>query len=460
MRYSKYISAIAAVGDFLILNFLFVFTFLYFRHFNPAATLQTNAVFFYFYINLAWIITIAIFKPYKIDRQSGKKYILFTYLKSVIFLLPLFLLYFQVLSFDYLSRLQIKLLFPVFLALLLAWRFSLYFMLILYRKAGYNYRNVVIVGNNETANELKSFFDQNHWAGYRFKGFFTYEPSNKKDVAGTYNNLEEYVVDHQIDEIYLISNNTDESIYKILTSIVSRHAVKIRIVPYVSHFSFMSVKLTNYDTIPVLTFQRGPLNFWYNRLIKRLFDIAFSILVVVLVLSWLSPLIFVLNLLTGDTSGLFFIQKRTGMDNKPFNLIKFRTMKKNSAAHLKQVTMEDDRVTRIGKFLRSTSIDETPQFINVLIGNMSVVGPRPHMLIHTNAYKEMVKKFMIRHTVKPGITGFAQINGYRGEIKKTKDIKERIKKDLYYIENWSFSLDLKIIFLTVVKVIKGDKAAY
>ncbi len=459
MRYSKYISAIAAIGDFLILNFLFIFTFLYFRHGEPA-TLQTNAIIFYFYINLAWVISIAIFKPYKTDRQSGKKYILFTYLKSVIFLLPLFLLYFQVLSFDYLSRLQIKLLFPVLLISLLTWRFSLYFLLILYRKAGYNFRNVVIVGNNETANELKNFFIQNHWAGYRFKGFFTFEPSNKKEVVGTYSDLERYVVSHEIDEIYLISNNIDDSIFKVITSIVSRYPVKIRIVPYVSHFSFLSVKLTNYGTIPVLTFQRGPLNFWYNRLIKRFFDVGFSLIVIVLILSWLIPLVYLLNLLSGDGASLFFIQKRTGMDNKPFSLIKFRTMKKNDEADAKQVTKNDNRITKIGKFLRCSSIDEIPQFFNVLIGNMSVVGPRPHMLFHTDIYKEMVKKFMVRHTVKPGITGYAQVNGFRGEIIKTRDIKERIKMDIYYIENWSFSLDMKIIFLTIINLLKGDKAAY
>ena len=459
MRYSKYISTIAAIGDFLILNFLFIFTYLYFRHFGQEV-LQSRALVFYLYINLAWIISISIFNPYKIDRQTGKKYILFTYLKSVIFLLPLFLLYFQILSFDYLSRLQVKLLFPIFLLLLLGWRFSLYFLLILYRKAGYNYRNVVIIGNNETANELRNFFLQNIWAGYRFKGFFTYSQSNKKDVIGTYQDIEDYIVSNQIDEIYLISNNVDKSIFKIISTIVSKHAVKIRIVPYVSNFMFMSVKLVNYDSIPVLTFQRGPLGYWYNRLLKRLFDVVFSLTIIVFVLSWLIPFIGIANILSGNRGGLFFVQKRTGMDNKPFNLIKFRTMKKNEVADKKQATKNDERVTKVGRLLRKSSVDEMPQFINVLLGNMSAVGPRPHMLNHTNEYKEMVKQFMVRHTVKPGLTGYAQVRGFRGEIKKTRDIKERIKMDLFYIENWSFSLDMKIIFLTIVSILKVDKAAY
>ncbi len=459
MRYSKYISTIAAIGDFIILNLLFNVYYCYIFHFGPVCR-QTNALIFYIYINFAWIITISIFKPYKIDRVLGKKYILFTYLKSVIFLLPLFLLYFQVLTFNYLPRYQIKYLFPVLLTALLAWRFSLYFILLLYRKAGYNYRNVVIVGNNETANELKNFFLRTPWSGYRFKGFFTFEPSNKKEVAGTYNELESFVAENMINEIYLISNEVDDSIFKIIASIVSKYAVKIRIVPYVSDFSFMSVKLVNYDSIPVLKVQRGPLSYWYNRWMKRSFDVMLSLVIIVAVLSWMIPLIALLNLLWGDKGSVFFIQQRTGLNNKPFRMVKFRTMKKNSDAHLKQATKNDDRITTTGKLLRKTSIDELPQFFNVLAGNMSVVGPRPHMLSHTDEYKELVKKFMIRHAVKPGITGYAQVRGKRGEIKRIRDIKERIKLDLYYIENWSFSLDLKIVYLTVVNILKGDKAAY
>ncbi len=459
MRYSRYLSTIAAIGDFLILNFLFSFVYCYQNKFGLPCQ-QTNAIIFYFYINIAWIITVSIFKPYKIDRVVGKKFILFTYIKSVIFLLPLFLLYFQTLSFNYFSREQIKYLFPILLTALLFWRFFLYFILAVYRKAGYNYRNVVIVGSNETANELHDYFIQTPWTGYRFKGFFTYELSNKKEVAGTYDDLEQYVSENKIDEIYLISNNIHESIFKVISSIVSRQAVKIRVVPYVSNFSFMSVKLANYGTIPVIKIQRGPLNYWYNRLLKRTFDLFLSLIIILLILSWLMPLVWIINLLTGDMGSLFFVQSRTGLDNKPFKMIKFRSMKKNDDANRKQAVKNDERITAIGKLLRKTSIDELPQFFNVLAGQMSVVGPRPHMLIHTKAYKEMVKQFMIRHSVKPGITGYAQVRGRRGEIKRTRDIKDRIKLDLYYIENWSFSLDLKIIFLTVLNIIKGDKPAY
>ncbi len=459
MRYSKYISVIAAIGDFLILNLLFNIAYCYLNKFGPSCQ-QTNAIVFYFYINFAWIITISIFKPYKLDRVLGKKYILFTYLKSVIFLFPLFLLFFQAFSFNYYSREQIKYLFPVFLATLLLWRFSLYFVLAIYRKAGYNYRNVVIVGNNETANELKNYFLKTPWSGYKFKGFITFEESNKKEVVGTYRDLEHFVVENSIDELYLISDNIHKSIYKIINSIVSKQAVKIRFVPDISNFTFMNVKLVNYDSIPVLRVQRGPLSYWYNRLLKRFFDAIFSFIIVVGVLSWFIPLVGLINLFTGNKGPVFFLQYRTGMDNKPFKMIKFRTMKQNEEANSKQAIKNDNRITTFGKLLRKTSLDELPQFINVLIGHMSIVGPRPHMLSHTEEYKELVKMFMIRHAIKPGITGYAQVRGRRGEIKRTRDIKERIKDDLFYIENWSFSLDLKIIYITIRNILKGDKAAY
>ena len=459
MRYSKYISIISAVGDFILLNALFNIAFCYYRQFDEAC-LQTNAVLFGLYINVAWIITASIFRPYNIGRETSKKQLLFIYLKSVIFMLPLFLLFFQVFPFNYFPRHQIKYLFPIFLVALLLWRFGLYYLFLLYRKAGYNYRNVIIIGNNETGNELRHYFESNPWTGYHFKGYFTHQPSNKKDVEGTYDELEEFVKNQYINEIYIVSSDVHPDVYKVINQITGKYSVKIRIIPALDYFSFMSVKLTNFDTLPVIKIQEGPLMYWYNWVLKRWFDIFFSWLIIVLVLTWLIPVVWLVNLLTGDSGSLFFVQQRTGINNKPFKLIKFRTMRKNNDANAKQATQDDNRVTPFGKVLRKTSIDEIPQFINVLKGDMSVVGPRPHMLKHTADYKEMVKKFMVRHAVKPGITGYAQVRGYRGEIKKTRDIKDRIKFDLFYVENWSFGLDMKIIYLTIINFIRGEEKAY
>ncbi len=211
--------------------------------------------------------------------------------------------------------------------------------------------------------------------------------------------------------------------------------------------------------VPSVKIQNGPLNYWYNRSIKRTFDIVFSLLVITLVLSWLIPIVGLVKYIFGE-KGLFFIQQRSGYQDHPFRIIKFRTMRKNGFSDIIPATRNDERITKVGRFLRCTSIDELPQFFNVLVGNMSVFGPRPLINQHDKEYKAVVNKFMVRHTVKPGISGYAQVNGHRGEIRGVKDMKQRIEFDVSYIENWSIWLDFKIAMLTIVKFFKGDSSAY
>ncbi len=157
---------------------------------------------------------------------------------------------------------------------------------------------------------------------------------------------------------------------------------------------------------------------------------------------------------------VLFKQKRSGRSNEPFYCLKFRSMTVNENADMLQATKNDKRVTKVGAFLRKTSLDELPQFINVLIGNMSVIGPRPHMLSHTEQYSALIDKFMVRHFLKPGITGWAQVNGHRGETRTTDDMAKRVEADVWYLEHWSFLLDMKIMFLTVYNILKGEKNAY
>lgn len=458
MKYSKYISFIYAVSDLIILNAYFIFGFCYFRHFDKLCY-SNEAIAFFVFVNFVWIVLSNTFKLNKEERQTYKKEILLNYTKTVVFFFFLFLLFFQLISFEYYSRDQIKILFPIFFISLVAWRFILYYSFLLYRKSGYNYRNVIIVGYNDTATQLKDYFQGNVWTGYRFKGFFTYQKSDKKEIVGTYDELEDFVRDNFIDEIYIMTDNVHASAHKIISTIIGKHAVKIRLVPDLSDFSYMNIKLVDYDNIPVMRIQQGPLSFWYNRWVKRLFDITISLLIILFVFSWLIPVLFIFDLFSGR-EGVFFVQNRSGLNNHTFKLFKFRTMKNNTDANIKQATENDKRITRLGKFLRRTSIDELPQFFNVLGGKMSVIGPRPHMLKHTDEYKSLVNKFMIRHSVKPGITGYAQVRGQRGEIKKNRDMKERVKLDISYIENWSLSLDIKIIFLTVTNLLKRDEKAY
>ncbi|MGB4534575.1 MAG: sugar transferase, partial [Tenuifilaceae bacterium] len=201
------------------------------------------------------------------------------------------------------------------------------------------------------------------------------------------------------------------------------------------------------------------LSFWYNRLLKRSFDIAISLIVIIGILSWFSLILYILDLIF-YRQGIIFNQERTCIDGKVFTCHKFRSMQKNDESDTVQATRNDKRVTRVGRFLRKWSLDEMPQFVNVLKGEMSIVGPRPHMIKHTEEYQKLVKRFMLRHMVSPGITGLAQVNGFRGEIKKPRDIIKRVELDAKYIETWSFNMDIKIILLTMWVIIKGQDTAY
>ena len=197
----------------------------------------------------------------------------------------------------------------------------------------------------------------------------------------------------------------------------------------------------------------------WNQVLKRGFDIVVSLCFLCLVFPFLLLLVFVVTECTMPGK-LFFVQKRTGLNGKTFKCYKFRSMRQNPHSEVRQATKGDDRVTRWGYIMRKTSLDETPQFINVLMGDMSIVGPRPHMLKHTDEFTELVDGYMLRHQVKPGVTGWSQVNGYRGEIKKVEDIENRVKFDLWYIDHWSFFLDLRIIFKTMTLCFGNDRHAH
>jgi putative colanic acid biosynthesis UDP-glucose lipid carrier transferase len=211
--------------------------------------------------------------------------------------------------------------------------------------------------------------------------------------------------------------------------------------------------------MPVLSLRPEPLQNLDNRMKKRAFDIIFSALVIFLILAWVVPIIALLIKLT-SRGPVFFKQLRSGRNNVPFLCFKFRSLHVNGDAHTKQVTRDDARYTFIGKFLRKTNLDELPQFFNVLQGHMSVVGPRPHMLKHTQEFSEATKHYVIRQYVKPGVTGWAQVNGYRGEIKSDEQLQKRIECDINYMEQWSMWLDIRIIILTIYKSFIGDNNAY
>ncbi|MES2545944.1 MAG: exopolysaccharide biosynthesis polyprenyl glycosylphosphotransferase [Bacteroidota bacterium] len=321
---------------------------------------------------------------------------------------------------------------------------------------------VAIWGFNTTSIELasqlemNSHFDQflgilndTNEDSYTTKDSFETALTNAIQKASNNNIQELYVV---AQPHYIVDLNT-------YFELADRNCMRLKFVPDFSIISKSSFSSSNFNNFHVIRPRHEPLQDSYNRLMKRIFDIVFSLLVIVLVLSWLYPIL--AFLIKKESKGpVLFKQLRTGKKNQSFWCYKFRSMTVNAQSDSLQAQKEDARVTSIGKFIRKTSIDEMPQFFNVLLGDMSVVGPRPHMLKHTKDYNDQINNFMVRHFVKPGITGLAQVSGLRGETKKVSDMKRRVKVDIDYVQNWSLIKDLKICLLTVIVTLKGDENAF
>jgi len=457
VKYSHFIPIVSLIGDFVILNILYVLGFVLL---HPALNHFTDKhLLFYIYLNFVWFALVFVFGANSVDRNTSKKSIFFTYIKIIVFFFVGFLLYFQAVPLQYYPRGDIKYLFIVFFPVLILWKFALYYGFILYRKKGYNLQNVIVLGYSPKARELERYFHTNLWHGYRLLGFFDETIIKKKNIIGDWSQLHNYLSSNDISEVYIAWDVIPKKRLNEIVDILSDFPLKVRIIPDLDIFAFKSAEIVNYGMLPVVQINPGPLSKWYNRFIKRVFDVVFSSIVLIGIVSWVTLLLAIISLFT-RSGNLFFNQKRTCIDGKVFICHKYRSMNQNSEADSKQATKDDDRITFVGRFLRKWSIDELPQFYNVLKGEMSIVGPRPHMLKHTQEYQKMVKRFMVRHTVKPGITGLAQVNGYRGEIKRLNDLKKRIQFDVNYIEEWTFNMDIKIILLTFWVVIRGQKQAF
>jgi Undecaprenyl-phosphate glucose phosphotransferase len=346
------------------------------------------------------------------------------------------------------------------------WRFSLIKIVRYYRSKGYNNRKAIIIGAGPTAQEFRNMLYNKVEYGLNFLGFFEDEkdkyPKVADQIVGKVSESMQFAIDNHVDEIFCALPYDREEQIKELYQFADKQLIRFKIVPDLSVFlahQMQKVEIDYYGSMPVLILRKEPLEYVMNRFLKRAFDFTFSLLVTILILSWLVPLIALLIKLTSK-GPVFFIQQRTGIKNKPFKVIKFRTMYVNDEADELQATRDDPRITPLGRILRKTNLDELPQFFNVLLGHMSVIGPRPHMLKHTEEYSKIIDKFMVRHFIKPGITGWAQVNGYRGETKDPKEMEMRVQADIWYMENWSFFLDIRIIFLTIFKMIVGDGKAF
>jgi len=323
-------------------------------------------------------------------------------------------------------------------------------------------KKVIILGYNETAKKLAKYFEESgintQMIGYIEDNSKVHELSHYPVISDVCNTLQ-VAKELDIQEIFsTITPEQNNDIYDLMDQ-SQKECIRFKIVPDLSIFIRKEVHIEYMGDLPILSLRSEPLEDVGNRVQKRVLDITVSFLVIVLILSWLIPIIGLLIIL--ESKGpVFFKQLRTGRNNKNFYCLKFRSMKFNKDSDIKQATQNDIRFTGVGKFIRKTSIDEFPQFLNVFKGEMSLVGPRPHMLKHTSDYSKIVDEYMTRQFLKPGITGWAQINGNRGEINTAEQIQMRVSRDLWYLENWTLLLDIQIMFSTIYLLFKGDKNAY
>ncbi|WP_345277688.1 undecaprenyl-phosphate glucose phosphotransferase [Litoribaculum gwangyangense] len=410
------------------------------------------------YYNISWLIITYSLNFYPTARKEK----FMTNIKKVLYLYVIYgMAYFSWFGIRAIQPKDIQyhvLIFLIICALLTIYRVIFYAFIRNYRLSGGNYVNVVVIGRDKNLKKIRKVFD-NPYYGYRYCGFFDDSQSESPTYLGNIIDCFKYIIDNRVDEVYCTAAKLSRSDLQNLINFADNNLIKLKIIPDNKDIYTAAMTVQKYDKIPVLDLRTVPLEADFGRMAKRVFDVVFSSVVIITLLSWLVPLLYVLIKLESP-GPLFFTQKRHGLKRQTFNCIKFRSMTCNGEANLKMATKNDRRVTKIGRILRKTSIDELPQFFNVFMGDMSVVGPRPHMEQHTSDYEISVDKYLVRHFVKPGITGLAQIKGYRGEILKPSDILNRIRLDILYVEKWSFLLDFKIIFLTIFNAFRGEEKAY
>lgn len=443
---SAFLRTLFFVGDLFFLNISILLSF------GVASSTMGDRAYLLVFSNLAWLFLVMVSSPYNVNKGwsvskifNSQLAFIFIHLLVVASLIFFFRRQYAIL--------QIGTIYLLFIPLFFLWKVITYYL----RKVAtpeLNEKNYVIVGRNDLSADLRKYYLTNYDLGYRFKGYLS---------DSTFDNgaeeIREFCAKEDIHEIfYCLRSHSQQSLGE-LVKFGLDSLVKVRMVVEPFSSKGNGIRFDNLETRPIQDVSVVPLDDTGNQLLKRIFDIVFSGVFLVMVMSWLLPILFVV--VKVDSRGpLFFLQARSGKGNRPFMCMKFRTMIVNSEADSVQASKGDPRITRVGAFLRKSSIDEFPQFINVFLGHMSVVGPRPHMLRHTEEYSKLIEQFMGRHYVKPGITGLAQCMGYRGETQNIGDMVNRVQLDRHYIETWSFWFDIKIIFLTVVSLIRGSDKAF
>ena len=444
-KHSDLITPMTYLMDLLVIN---LFTYLI-----PIDV--RSPVLFHTYISVGWVIISIKNEFYKVHRYTKVPTLLIKLATQFFFF---FLVLYAFIGFFKQPEMSRRILAYYYASVFMTISFIkllVYFLLLEYRdRFKGNIRRVVVIGDNKKMNQLIAVFTDRTEYGYEYKKQFrSLEGEQQMEQCLAY-------LEHEnIDEVYCSVNQMTNRQIEQIINYADNHLKTIKFIPDNKNIYTKKLKFEYYDYVPVLSLRDIPIHNPINAFFKRLFDIVFSLLVILLLLSWLTPILALIISL--ESKGpVFFRQRRNGIDNREFYCYKFRSMTPNENADQNSATKNDMRVTKIGRIIRRTSIDELPQFYNVFFGSMSVVGPRPHMVKHTSEFADRIDKFMVRHFVKPGITGLAQVRGFRGEIETDADIQNRIKFDIFYIENWSMFLDLKIILQTVLNIFQKEEKAY
>lgn len=417
---------------------------------NPTISLSDNLIVdrFQLFFNLSWVITQFVFfrKTFYLNKS-------FMYRFARVSSQLLVFIFISALSLFFITTETIK------LSFILGYWISFYgaellvtFFFFTYLRLNYvkesKLNRILIVGFNDTGQFFQKLIVNNPVLGYKFIGFVNNELSTNPNVIGKPDRLSSLIEIHNIQTVFVVHSNSQCVEIPNFFDICDSKGVKLWLITNDYHVNKPNMKKKSIDCLMLINPKEIPLDNFKARFLKRSFDIIFSLAVIIFIMSWLFPLLAIIIKL-GSKGPVFFIQKRTGFNNTVFDCYKFRTMCVNEKADVLQAQANDTRITGIGKFLRKTNIDEFPQFFNVLMGQMSVVGPRPHMLKHTEEYSSLINGYLRRHFVKPGITGWAQVNGLHGETDALWKMEKRVEYDIHYMNNWTFWLDVKIVPMTV-----------
>lgn len=452
-RFYKYFPWLFVLGEISILYFMiWVFLLVFSNYPTPFFT----DLFDFHSFAVIWAAVVLVKKDYKLGRTSSYEDTLKQLFGSFFWGMLIFFL-FRNYGSPYADE-QVPVPYYIGLLFVLAfYRVAVHKSLRRYRISGRNYRRAVIFGRNPWSEKLAQTFEKQKEFGIQFLGFYDDENREQKTMGNSASFFKKAEL-LGLDLIYL-SQRLDPVLVKKIIEFADENYIKVKIIPGPNLQLEKKMTFSKYGDFVVVNLNEIPLDQFFNRFWKRSFDVIFSLFVLVFIMTWLVPIIGVL--IKMESKGpVLFVQNRNGANNRIFKCFKFRTMVDNPWADTLQATRNDPRITKIGAFLRKYSLDEMPQFINVLLGDMSVVGPRPHTLPMNKMFKGQLSKYNNRHRIKPGITGLAQVLGYRGEILNTFQIRSRVKLDYFYIENWSFILDMSIIFKTLRELVLQRENVY